>query len=109
MMSKLSENKRQSIDKLDGIVVPLIAFAASIVANTVTGQQDIFGRLSIIFFLLAVFAHYLSIEAEARVLMSNNSVPNRLSNRLTGIFNNVRLVTLSAGFILLIIGIIRSF
>lgn len=103
-MSDRLRNRRKSYDKLDGAIVPVIAFAGGILAKVATEQAGIFQKITLVLLIIAILAHYLSIETEAQVI-GNNGVNTR-SNKLTVILNSVRTITLTLGFLALIIGII---
>ena len=98
--------KRQAVDKLDSVAVPVIAAVAVFISDHIESHD--FTKWMQLAVIIALFAHYLSLETEAKVFHKVDSSPNRRANRLTGIFNRVRLYSLFVSFTLLILIILSS-
>ena len=105
-MNAWLENRRKSYEKLDGVVVPVIVFAAGILAKVATEDGGVLQKISLALLVSAILVHYLSFESEAQVFKDKK--PDTRANKLTGILNYVRGITLTLGLIFLIFGIIGA-
>ena len=98
--------KRQAVDKLDLVAVSVFGAIALFMSNYI--EAHTLTKLAQIAILIALFAHYLSLETEVAVVQETDKSPNIKANEWTGKFNKIRRWSLSMGFVLLLITVIIS-